>query len=37
MLGGAAAHYVWMSLAWNAGILVLFTALSARLYARMGR
>ncbi len=37
MLGGAAAHYVWISMAWSAGILVLFTALSARLYSRMGR
>ena len=37
ILGGAPAHHVWVSLAWSAGILVVFTALSARLYTRMGR
>jgi ABC-2 type transport system permease protein len=37
ILGGPAAHDVLISLAWSAGILLVFAALSARTYARMGR
>lgn len=37
VLGGPAAHHVWTSLAWSAGIMVAFTLLAARRYARMGR
>jgi ABC-type multidrug transport system permease subunit len=37
ILGGPAAHDVLSSLAWSAGIFVVFAALAARTYARMGR
>ena len=37
ILGGPAAHDVLTSLAWSAGILLVFAALSARTYARLGR
>jgi ABC transporter DrrB family efflux protein len=37
ILGGPAAHDVLLSLAWSAGILLVFAALSTRIYARMGR
>jgi ABC-2 type transport system permease protein len=37
ILGGPAAHDVLTSLAWSAGLLLVFAALSARTYARMGR
>jgi ABC-type uncharacterized transport system permease subunit len=37
VLGGPAAHDVLTSLAWSAGLLLVFAALSARAYARMGR
>lgn len=37
VLGGPAAHDVLISLAWSAGLLLVFAALSARTYARMGR
>jgi ABC-2 type transport system permease protein/oleandomycin transport system permease protein len=37
ILGGPAAHDVLSSLAWSAGIFVVFAALAARSYARMGR
>jgi ABC transporter DrrB family efflux protein len=37
ILGGPAAHDVLVSLAWSAGILLAFTILSARTYARMSR
>jgi ABC transporter DrrB family efflux protein len=30
--GGPAGHWVWQSLAWSAGLLVLFFAVSVRLY-----
>jgi hypothetical protein len=30
--GGPAAHWVWQSLAWAAGILLVFFALALRLY-----
>lgn len=32
--GGGAAHYVWLSLAWSAGIAVVFFVISTRLYHR---
>ena len=35
--GGPAARDVLISLAWSAGILLVFAALSARIYARMSR
>jgi ABC-type Na+ efflux pump permease subunit len=37
ILGGPAAHDVLISLAWSAGVLLAFTLVSARTYARMGR
>jgi ABC-2 type transport system permease protein/oleandomycin transport system permease protein len=37
MTGGPAAHDVLVSLAWSAGILIVFALLAARSYARMGR
>jgi len=37
IIGGAAAHDVLAALAWTGGILVFFAALSARIYARLGR
>jgi ABC-2 type transport system permease protein/oleandomycin transport system permease protein len=37
VLGGPAAHDVLISLAWSGGILLVFAALSARIYARMSR
>ena len=37
VLGGPAAGDVLISLAWSAGILVVFGLLAARAYARMGR
>jgi ABC-2 type transport system permease protein len=37
ILGGPAAHDILISLAWSAGLLLVFAALSARTYARMGR
>jgi len=37
ILGGPAAHDVLVSLGWSAGILLVFGALSARVYARMSR
>jgi ABC-2 type transport system permease protein/oleandomycin transport system permease protein len=37
VLGGPAAHDVLISLAWSGGILLVFAALSARVYARMSR
>jgi ABC transporter DrrB family efflux protein len=37
ILGGPAAHDVLSSLAWSAGMFVVFAALAARIYARMGR
>ena len=37
ILGGPAAHDVLISLAWSAGILLAFTLISARTYARLGR
>jgi ABC-2 type transport system permease protein len=37
VLGGPAAGDVLISLAWSAGILVVFGLLAARTYARMGR
>lgn len=37
ILGGPAAGDVLISLAWSAGILVVFGLLAARAYARMGR
>jgi len=37
VLGGPAAHAVWTSLAWSAGIMAVFTLAAARRYARMGR
>jgi ABC transporter DrrB family efflux protein len=37
VLGGPAAHDVLSSLAWSGGIFVVFAALAARVYARMGR
>jgi ABC-2 type transport system permease protein len=36
-LGGPAAHDVLISLAWTAGILLVFAVISARSYSRMGR
>jgi hypothetical protein len=30
--GGPAAHWVWQSLAWSAGILLVFFAAALRLY-----
>jgi ABC-type polysaccharide/polyol phosphate export permease len=30
--GGAAAHWLWQSLAWCAGISIIFFAISLRLY-----
>jgi hypothetical protein len=35
--GGPAAHDVLISLAWSAGLLLVFATLAARTYARMGR
>ncbi len=35
--GGPAAHDVLISLAWSAGLLLVFGAMSARVYARMSR
>ena len=35
--GGAAAHDVLISVAWSAGILLVFAALAVRTYARMSR
>ena len=35
--GGPAAHDVLISLAWSGGMLLVFTLLAARSYARMGR
>lgn len=35
--GGPAARDVLVSLAWSGGILLVFAALSARVYARMSR
>ncbi len=32
--GGAAAHYVWLSLAWSGGITVAFFAIAYNLYQR---
>jgi len=37
VLGGPAAGDVLISLAWSAGILIVFGLLAARTYARMGR
>ncbi|MGH3170423.1 MAG: ABC transporter permease, partial [Trebonia sp.] len=37
ILGGPAAHDVLISLAWSAGILLVFAPLATRTYARMGR
>ena len=37
ILGGPAAHDVLISLAWSGGMLLVFTLLAARSYARMGR
>jgi ABC-2 type transport system permease protein len=37
ILGGPAAHDVLITLAWTGGILLVFAALSARIYARMSR
>ena len=37
ILGGPAAHDVLISVAWSAGILLVFVLLAARTYARMGR
>jgi ABC transporter DrrB family efflux protein len=37
LLGGPAAHDVLVSVAWSVGILLVFAALAARGYARMGR
>jgi hypothetical protein len=37
ILGGPAAHDVLVSLAWSAGILIVFAALAVRLYVRMSR
>jgi ABC-2 type transport system permease protein len=37
LLGGPAAHDVLVSVAWSVGILIVFAALAARGYARMGR
>jgi len=37
ILGGPAAHDVLISLAWSGGMLLVFTLLAARGYARMGR
>jgi ABC-2 type transport system permease protein/oleandomycin transport system permease protein len=37
IFGGPAANDVLISLAWSAGILVVFGLLAARTYARMGR
>jgi ABC transporter DrrB family efflux protein len=37
ILGGPAAHDVLVSLAWSAGILMVFAALAVRLYVRMSR
>jgi ABC-type uncharacterized transport system permease subunit len=37
ILGGPAAQDVLISLAWSAGLLLVFAALSARVYARMSR
>jgi hypothetical protein len=30
--GGPAAHWVWQSLAWSAGIFIVFFAISLHLY-----
>jgi ABC-type multidrug transport system permease subunit len=30
--GGAAAHYVWLSLAWSAGIFIVFFTIALQLY-----
>lgn len=32
--GGPAAHFVWQSLAWSAGLVIVFFALALRLYRR---
>jgi ABC-2 type transport system permease protein/oleandomycin transport system permease protein len=37
VLGGPAAHDVLVCLAWSGGILLVFAALAARIYARMSR
>jgi ABC-2 type transport system permease protein len=37
LLGGPAAHDALVSVAWDAGILLVFAALAVRGYARMGR
>jgi len=37
ILGGPAAHDVLISLAWSAGLLLVFTLVATRSYARMGR
>jgi hypothetical protein len=37
LLGGPAAHDVLVSVAWSAGILLVFVTLAARGYARLGR
>ena len=36
-VGGPAAHDVLISVAWSAGIMLVFALLAARAYARMGR
>jgi len=37
ILGGQATRDVLVSLAWSAGILIIFALIAARTYARMGR
>ena len=37
IMGGPAAHDVLICLAWSAGLLFAFAAVSARTYARLGR
>ena len=37
ILGGPAAHDVLISLAWSGGMLIVFSVLAVRSYARMGR
>jgi ABC-type multidrug transport system permease subunit len=37
LLGGPAAHDVLVSVAWSAGILLVFVTLATRGYARLGR
>jgi ABC-2 type transport system permease protein/oleandomycin transport system permease protein len=37
IIGGPAAHDVLISLAWSGGMLLVFAAFAARVYARMGR